>query len=105
MVLFIQLSSAWDRQVRKICFIRRAGLGFVIFCIAGAAGIAGYYISRAKFSKSGKKERNLLFSAILYVSLVHGLSNFFTILECRILYLCVDCSLAAVDLLSNNPYK
>ena len=82
-VVYTIVVSMGLASLENLLYLLRGGLGLAIIRTftalpmhAISAGIMGYYISKAKFSSSGKKERNLLFKGILYATLIHGLYDF-----------------------------
>jgi len=82
-VIFAITVSLGLATLENLLYLLRGGLGIAILRTFTAvpmhvisAGILGYYISKAKFSKSKKATRKLLLRAVFYASIIHGLYNF-----------------------------
>jgi protease PrsW len=82
-VIFAITVSMGLATFENLLYLLRGGLGIALLRTITAvpmhaisAGILGYYISKAKFSESKKTTRKLLFKAIFYASIIHGLYDF-----------------------------
>ena len=54
---------------------------FAVALHASASGIMGYYIGKAKFSKSPVEERNYIIKGLCLAIAIHGLYDFIAIIE------------------------
>ena len=82
-VIFAITVSMGLATFENLLYLIRGGMGYVILRTFTAvpmhgiaAGILGYYISRAKFSQSMVEKRKFILTGMLYASISHGLYDF-----------------------------
>ena len=82
-IIYTIVVSMGLATLENLLYLLRGGFGLAIIRTftalpmhAVVAGIMGYYISKAKFSKSTKATRILLVRGILYAIFIHGLYDF-----------------------------
>jgi len=82
-VIFAITVSMGMATFENLLYLLRGGMGYAILRTftavpmhAIAAGILGYYISRARFSQEKMVKRKFIFKGLLYASISHGLYDF-----------------------------